>query len=178
MVCRRGKGIAILVLLPLIAVAQDEALARLQVEAVKLRSAKITNDNFDESMSPVRAAQRNWIESKLRKRRKEFLDRAEHLDEELKRDLKAAKITPDDAPKKDDDPEGAGFGYAEVTLQRLPELPDMAFVTASATIPCGAEDSVYAYKFDASGWRRVIDAHSLSARAQKATTAKPSLSQR
>ncbi len=111
-------------------------------------------------MAPLRAAQRDWIESKLPKSRKEFLDRGQLLDQELKRDLKAAKITPDDAPKKDDDLEGAGFGYASVKVQRLPELPDMAFVTASATIPCGAEDSVYAYKFDAWGWRRVIDAHS------------------
>jgi hypothetical protein len=124
------------------AAAQDEALTRLQVEAVKLRTAKITNDNFDEAMSPLRAAQQNWIESKLPKSRTEFLDRAQRLNEELERDLKAAKITPDDAPKKDGDPESAGLGYAGVSVQRQPELPDMAFVTASATIPCGAEDSV------------------------------------
>ena len=160
MVCRRGIGIAILGLLPLLAAGQNEALARLQAEVVKLRTAKITNDNFDEFIAPLRAAQLNWIESKMPKSRAEFLDRAGRLDEDLKRDLEAAKITPDDAPKKDDDQEGAGFGYVDVTVHRLPELPDMAFVTASASIPCGADDSVYAYKFDESGWRRVIDTHS------------------
>jgi hypothetical protein len=153
-------GMAVLCLFPVMAAAQDEALARLQAEAVKLRTEKITEDTFDKSMARLRSAQRDWIESKLLKSRTEFLDRADHLGQELDRDLKAAKITPDDAPKKDDDPEGVGFGYVGVTVRRLPELPDMAFVTASATIPCGAEDSVYAYKFDASRWRRVIDARS------------------
>ena len=161
-------GIAVLCLFPVYAAAQDWGISGgqdrqaggLSYEAVKLRTAKVTGENFDQSMAPLRAALRDWIESKLPKSRKEFLDRGQRFDEELERDLKAAKITPDYAPKKDDDPEGAGFGYASVMVHRLPELPDMAFVTASATIPCGAEDSIYAYKFDASGWRRVIVAHS------------------
>jgi hypothetical protein len=152
--------IAMLCVLPPIAAAQDEALARLQIEAVKLRTEKVTRDNLDTAMAPFRLAERDWIESKLPKSQKEFLDRAERLEEELERDLKGAGLAPDDAPKKDDDPEGAGFGYASVNVQRFAELPDMAFVTASATIPCGAEGSVYGYKFDDSGWRRVVDAQS------------------
>jgi hypothetical protein len=154
------RAVGLLLLTAAAAAAQDEALARLQVEAVKLRTAKITRDNFDEAIAPLRAAQRNWIESKLPKSRKEFLDRGERWDEDLAQDLKTAKIMPDDAPKKDDEVEGVGLGFVGMTVRRLAELPDMAFVTASATIPCGAEDSVYGYKFDASGWKRVIDAHS------------------
>ena len=152
--------IAGLFLFPLMASAQDEALARLQMEAVKLRTAKTKRDNFDDSIAPLQTAQRNWIESKLPKSRTELLDRADHLGAELERDLKAAKIAISDAPEKDNDPEGVGFGYAGVEVQRLRELPDMVFVTAAASIPCGAEDSVYAYKFDGSGWRRVVDARS------------------
>jgi hypothetical protein len=152
-------GVAILCLLPPMAEAQEETLARLQIEAVKLRTAETTKDNFDTTMAPLRVAERNWIESKLPKSRKEFLDRAERLEKELQRDLKEAKITPDEAPEKNDDPEGAGLGYASVNVVRFAELPDMAFVTASATIPCGAEDSVYGYKFDATGWKRVINVH-------------------
>jgi hypothetical protein len=150
--------IAILCLLPPMAAAQDEALARLQADAVRMRTAKLTRDNFDEIMAPIRVAQRNWIESKLPQSRREFLDRAERLEAELERDLKEAGLASDDVPEKDDF-EGVGFGYASVNVQRFAELPDMAFVTASATIPCGAEDSVYGYKFDDSGWRRVIDVH-------------------
>ena len=102
-------------------------------------------------MVPFAGRATDWIESKLPKNRMEFLDRGQRFDEELERDLNAARIALDDAPEKDDHPEGPGFGYVSVKVQRLPGLPDMAFVTASATIPSGAEDSVYAYKFDASG---------------------------
>jgi hypothetical protein len=150
-------GIAILCLLPRVAAAQNEALARLQIEAIKLRTANIDDKDFDEAITPLRIAQRNWIESKLPKSRKELLEKAELLGDELDRDLKAAKIAADDAPESDFNP-SVGFGYVSVNLRRFAELPDMAFVTASATIPCGAEDSVYGYKFDASGWTRVVDA--------------------
>jgi hypothetical protein len=151
------SGIAILCLLPTIAVAQDEALARLQAEAVNLRTTKLSSDGYDTPIARTQLAEQNWIESKLPKSRREFLDRAARLEEELKHDLKAAGLTPEDAPKKDDI-EGTGFGYASVRVQRFAEFPDMAFVTASVTVGCGAEDSVYGYKFDATGWRRVIDA--------------------
>lgn len=150
-------GVAILCLLPPMAAAQDEALARLQIEAVKLRTATI-DDKVEEAIASLRAAQRDWIESKLPKGRKEFLDKSDHLNEELDRDLKAAKVSTDDAPERDFNP-SVGFGYVSVNMQRFAELPDMAFVTASATIPCGAEDSIYGYKFDASGWRQVVEAH-------------------
>ena len=100
MVCRRGIGIAILGLLPLLAAGQNEALARLQAEVVKLRTAKITNDNFDEFIAPLRAAQLNWIESKMPKSRAEFLDRAGRLDEDLSAIWKPRRSRPMTRPKR------------------------------------------------------------------------------
>src|SRR5215472_11961990 len=105
------------------AAAQDEALAQLQIEAIKLRTAEITKDSFETVDGSFRLTQRNWIEAKLPKSRREFLDRAELLEAELERDLNSAGLTPDDAPKKDD-VEGVGFGYAGVSVQQFAEFPD------------------------------------------------------
>ena len=145
----------------LLAAGQNEALARLQAGGCqKLRTAKITNDNFDEFIAPLRAAQLNWIESKMPKSRAEFFWTAPDVWTRIwKRDLEAAKITPDDAPKRMTI-KRAQVRYVDVTVHRLPELPARALVTASASSPCGADDSVEAYKVDDSGWRRVIDTHS------------------
>ena len=73
--------------------------------------------------SRVRISMNSWLlcgprsaigsNRNCRRAGRSFWTAAERFDEELERDLKAAKITPDDAPEKDDDPEGAGFGYVE-----------------------------------------------------------------
>jgi hypothetical protein len=126
---------------------------------VKIRAAakKIDRDNYEASIVPFHNALRGWIESRLPKSLTDFVSQGDKLSPALAADLAKANLAIDTAPPKEDGPEGIGFGYAALEFIRFPELPDMVFLNASASIPCGADEAIYAYKFDAARWKRVLD---------------------
>jgi hypothetical protein len=91
-----------------------------------------------------------------------MLETERYLDSTMESELRQAGLDlPDDPdpPSADDPFGGPRFGYATVKLTRLPELPDTIIVTAGVSIPCGVEDAVYVYRFDAEGRHRVVEDH-------------------
>jgi hypothetical protein len=129
--------------------AAERPLDRLKREAA---AAKAHGDEagFDgkAAVTSLHAALREWIESRL------------PADESaMQTELKRAGLSVPGVPDNTGALDGPRFGYFDVTFKRLPEFPDDLFVIAGVSIPCGVDDAVYLYHFDASGWKRVIDEH-------------------
>jgi hypothetical protein len=131
---------------------QESALARLKREAASSKT--------ESSAAALHAALRDWTESRLPADRGMLEITSGHLESDLQEELKAAGLAAPEAPDSVDQQWGyPGFGYVDVNFQRLPELPDTLFVTAGASIPCGYEDTIYMYHFDAAGRKRVLADH-------------------
>ena len=120
--------------------AQQTPMERLKVEAEKARVA-VQPDGVVDDIGPVIAAQRlafrDWMESRLPEKRRTLAGEWETLGADMDAALGSAGLK---AAKTED----FKFGYAGLRTHWFPELPDVLFVVASVSIPCGTDDTVYA----------------------------------
>jgi len=134
---------------------QSSALERLAHEAERVKStAETSTDDHTATVAPLHVALREWIESRLPKNKERLAVEISNLQASMRAELHATLGEPADPPP--DDSEYPGFGYAGVNLTRMPDLPDTLIVTAAATVPCGDDQAIYAYQFDAKGWKLTL----------------------
>ncbi len=135
--------------------AQQTPMERLKVEAEKARVA-VQPDGVVDDIGPVIAAQRlafrDWMESRLPEKRRTLAGEWETLGADMDAALGSAGL-------KAAETEDSKFGYAGLRTHWFPELPDVLFVVASVSIPCGTDDTVYAYRFTPQGRTRILEDH-------------------
>ena len=140
--------------------SQTPPLERLVAESAQLRaSSPIANadrpsfaDEFKRSKwTPVEIALRDWIESRLPTNRAE-LDRAfPQLKSQLTGDLWRAGLVEPEKPV-------AFAGYvSDLTFSHPAEDNDLLIVRTEITVPCGADDFFYLYRYSPAGWTRVLE---------------------
>jgi hypothetical protein len=126
---------------------QDE-LSHLVAESVILRASAAASQDPDKPDSSPRDlwtrqknALRDWIESRLPANIAALDANFSNLEARLGAELDRAGLT---------EPEGteAGTGYvSKLELSRPAEFPDALIVRAGISVECGADDSVYVYRF-------------------------------
>jgi hypothetical protein len=144
---------AVLVALAAGAWAQDQTTERLKAEATKARTFEGREPaDVNTAAEPVRQALAAWIESRLPEKRRTLAGEWESLAEDLNGALAGLGL-------KTSDTGDQGYGYAGVATEWFPELPDVLFVVASVSIPCGTDDTVYGYRFTPQGRTRILENH-------------------
>jgi hypothetical protein len=159
---------------------QDLALARLKQELKTARDQEASDEKRASEIlqktgawpddvkgrgaariARVHAALLSWIESQLPMARSAVAIKSSDWEAAIHRQLVAAGIAENEAQDAPDvlDFEDPGFADVSVALTWKPELPEMLFVTGTVGVPCGGDDAVYGYRFDANGWVRVIADH-------------------
>jgi hypothetical protein len=126
---------------------QQTPLDRLKREAARMKAG-------DGEVKALHLALRDWIEAHLPPSARTPVE-FRNVEETLQRELKATGLSLEDAPN-----EGwmrSSLGYVGFEMKWLPELPDGLFFTASVAVPCGTEDAIYLYRFDAHGRERVFE---------------------
>jgi hypothetical protein len=140
--------------------AQTAPLERLAAESTQLRAfspiAKADDPSFPDEFkrnkwTPVETALRDWIESRLPANRTE-LDRAlPQLNSQLTADLWRAGLFEPEKPV-------AFAGYvSDLTISRPAEDANLLIVRTAMTVPCGADDSFYLYRYSSAGWTRLLE---------------------
>jgi hypothetical protein len=141
--------------------AQKTAFDRLKREAASLKAVpeeKITDDHVAMA-APLHLALRDWIESRLPEDKGLLSVTFGNLESSMQDELKAGLTSPGASPAATDNAYPDGFGAVDVKLTRFPEMPDSLFVTAGVGVPCGEDEAVYKYDFDADSRKRVLEDH-------------------
>jgi hypothetical protein len=163
-----------------IVLAQDAALAKLKhelqlareerssealrAEETKKKTGEWTAGVEGQSaarIARVHAALMNWIESRLPMGTGPLSIHSAAWQKNIDRELARAEIAKKDDPVSADS-EPLDFGAVSVALTWKPELPDMLFITAGVAVPCGEDQAIYGYRFDANGWAQILRNHTTS----------------
>jgi hypothetical protein len=108
----------------------------------------------------IQGALSQWIESRLPADKGLLHVDMPRLAALMTAELKEAHLTVEGAPNPPEDAfEGPGFDYVAVTFRQLPELPDTLLVNAGVSIPCGMDEAIYLYLFDANSRTRAFADH-------------------
>jgi hypothetical protein len=135
----------------------DPALARLKREMALARKQVEHDEKVGAArIAAVHSALRDWFEPQLPRDLNSLARESWHLEASLPTILLNAGLS---KPESTADLEDAGFDQVRLGIKIMPELPDTMFVTAGISVPCGEDEAVYAYRFDAGGRKRIIDDH-------------------
>lgn len=138
---------------------QDAALVRLVREAQRVKASAEGSAETHVTLTALHLALREWIESRLPKNKERLGVEFSSLQASMDAELDAGLGRPSGPPPDDAGPEFPGFGYAGAQVSQMPELPATLFVIGSATMPCGADQAIYVYRFDAKGWKLSLEDH-------------------
>lgn len=159
------RTVILLFLAATAAFAQETPLDRLKREAASLKALpneKLPDDHITIA-APLHLALRIWIESRLPQDKGLLSQQFRNLESIMQDELEAAGLTGPDgsgaSTADTDDSYFGGFGGVDVKLTRFPEMPDSLFATAGVSVPCGQDETVYKYDFDAGSRKRVLENH-------------------
>jgi hypothetical protein len=124
---------------------QETALDRLKREAARMK--------VDTASTAVHSALRDWIESRL-PQTGGTADEFRKLEAAMRGELKEAGLNIPD-PLANALPD-LGFGSVGFELKWQPEA---LLAVARVSVGCGTDDTIYAYRFDAGRWARVVEDH-------------------
>lgn len=128
-----------------------------------LRAAREHEEHHQENeaarLAAVHAALRDWAEQRLPRNVDSLPVEVSEFEASLRRELVKMGLSAPDSASTDADPDDPGFDQVGLNLKKVPELPNMLFVTAMVKIPCGGDEAVFAYRFDSNGRARVIEDH-------------------
>jgi hypothetical protein len=130
--------------------AQTDSLERLKSEVARVKA--LSHEKADGEAANLHRVLRDWIESRLPGDKGLLhvaMPRAEAV---MRSELKEAGLEGEDSADGE-----IGFGYVEVAFKQLPELPNTLLVTAGVSVPCGVDEAVYLYQFDATSRTRVLE---------------------
>jgi hypothetical protein len=130
--------------------AQTDPLERLKSEVARVKA--LPDEKADGEAATIHRALRDWIESRLPGDKGLLhvaMPRAEAV---MRSELKAAGLEGEGSADAD-----TTFGYATVDFKQLLELPNTLLVTAGVSVPCGVDEAVYLYQFDATSRTRVLE---------------------
>ena len=120
--------------------AQTDPLERLKSEVARVKA--LPDEKTDGEAANLHRALRDWIESRLPGDQGLLhvgMPRAEAV---MRSELKEAGL------------EGEG---PDLRFQQLPELPNTLLVIVGVSVPCGVEEAVYLYQFDATSRTRALE---------------------
>jgi hypothetical protein len=141
---------------------QDEGLATLKREVTAAHASQVgprAPGIWRESVKTIHEDLRLWLESRLPKDVYSLAAESARAQDSMRRALAAAGLTEADSAQTDLSYSDPGFSYVRVELKMFPELPDVVFVIAGVSLPCGTDEAMYAYRFDAKGRRLIVDNH-------------------
>jgi hypothetical protein len=135
---------------------QDAALAKLVQQAERLRidaAGASFGPGAPRRLGGLHAALRDWIESRLPAKEGPPQADVATLQAALTADLRRSGLSVTEDTRM-------SYGYiGKLELSAPKDTPDLLTVVAGVTVPCGADEAVYVYRFAGGARTRVLEDH-------------------
>jgi hypothetical protein len=140
----------------------DGEFDRVKIQSQRLRSIGASGqlDQFGnglpEELADFKTALRDWIESELPSSRSGFESSLPSLQSRMTEELRNADVLEPEGQDEDN----FVFGFVSNLEVLQPEgFPEVLVITAGVSVPCGHDDSVYAYSFAQGTRQRLLESY-------------------
>ncbi len=135
-------------------------LDKVKAESLCLRSFGLSESSWGqygkglpEPLSQFKTALRDWIESELPSNRSGLDSGVSFFKSRMAEELLQANLWNIEEVQ-------SPFGYVtNLEIFRPEVFPEALVITMGVSVPCGHDDSVYAYRFDGLTWQRVVESN-------------------